>query len=43
MFCYGVSYMYKKFVMGAYDVSIDEAAAELYEMMPASLHGYWLL
>ena len=21
----------------------DEAAAELYEMMPASLHGYWLL
>lgn len=43
VFCYGVSYMYKKFVMGAYDVSIDEAAAELYEMMPASLRGYWLL
>jgi AcrR family transcriptional regulator len=41
VFCYGISYMYKEWIKGHYDVTVDEAADKLFEMMPATLRAYW--
>lgn len=41
VFCYGISYMYKKWITGQYHVDADTAADRLYEMMPETLKGYW--
>lgn len=43
VFCYGISYMYKKWVNGFYDISAEEAADRLFEMMPVTLRDYWFL
>lgn len=42
VFCYGISYMYKKWVMGEYPMSADEAADALFALMPATLRDYWV-
>ena len=42
VFCYGISYMYRKWIEGNYELSAEEAADLLYEMMPKSLSGYWV-
>lgn len=43
VFCYGISYMYKKWILGgSYDLTADEAADKLYELMPETLKHYWL-
>lgn len=39
VFCYGISYMYKRWISGEYDISPDAAADALYAMMPESLRG----
>lgn len=41
VFCYGTSYMYKKWTLGKYDLTADEAADLLYDMLPTSLRYYW--
>lgn len=41
VFCYGVSYMYKKWTLDHYPLSADEAADALYGIMPESLKYYW--
>lgn len=41
VFCYGVSYMYKKWIRGQYDITPSAAADRLYEIMPPTLKGYW--
>jgi hypothetical protein len=33
--------MYKEWIKGHYDVTVDEAADKLFEMMPATLRAYW--
>lgn len=43
VFCYGISYMYKEWINGAYDISAEEAADRLFEMMPPTLRGYWFV
>lgn len=43
VFCYGISFMYKKWVNGAYDISAEEAADRLFEMMPPTLRDYWFI
>lgn len=43
VFCYGISYMYKKWTCGQYEISCDEAADALYEMMPETLKHYWFV
>lgn len=42
VFCYGISYMYRKWIEGKYSVGADEAADKLYDMMPETLKRYWL-
>lgn len=42
VFCYGISYMYRKWIEGNYELSAEEAADLLYKMMPKSLSGYWV-
>ncbi len=41
VFCYGISEMYKNWILGKYKVEADDAANALYEMMPESLKHYW--
>lgn len=41
VFCYGISYMYKKWTLGQYPISAEKAADLLYAMMPESLKYYW--
>lgn len=41
VFCRGISYMYKKWVFGEYDMTADEAADALYAIMPPTLRNYW--
>lgn len=41
VFCYGISYMYKKWTMGKYNITPARAADLLYEMMPETLKYYW--
>lgn len=41
VFCYGISYMYKKWITGHYDIAPSDAADRLYEIMPPTLKGYW--
>lgn len=41
VFCYGVSYMYKKWTLGKYELNADDAADLLYAMMPGTLKDYW--
>lgn len=41
VFCYGISYMYRKWIFGEYTISPDEAADHLFSMMPESLRDYW--
>lgn len=43
VFCYGISYMYKKWTLGGYDLDPAEAAQALYAIMPESLKHYWFL
>ena len=42
VFCYGICYMYRKWIEGKYSLSADEAADLLYQMMPKTLSGYWV-
>lgn len=42
VFCYGISYMYKNWVLGRYPLSADEAADALFGMMPETLKHYWV-
>lgn len=42
VFCYGISYMYKNWVLGRYPLSADQAADALFQMMPESLKYYWV-
>lgn len=42
VFCYGISYMYRRWIEGKYELSADEAADLLYEMMPKTLRCYWI-
>lgn len=42
VFCYGISYMYRKWIEGKYELSADEAADLLFEMMPETLSCYWV-
>ncbi len=42
VFCYGISYMYRKWIEGKYELSADEAADLLYGMMPETLSCYWV-
>lgn len=42
VFCYGICYMYRKWIEGKYELSADEAADLLYEMMPETLNCYWV-
>lgn len=41
VFCYGISYMYKKWITGQYDITPSAAADRLYEIMPPTLKDYW--
>ena len=41
VFCYGISYMYKKWITGQYDIAPSDAADRLYEIMPPTLKDYW--
>ncbi len=43
VYCYGISFMYKKWIEGKYSLSADKAADLLYEMMPESLKHYWIV
>lgn len=43
VFCYGISFMYKKWVNSTYDISAEEAADRLFEMMPPTLRDYWFV
>lgn len=42
VFCYGICYMYRRWIEGKYEISADEAADLLFEMMPETLSCYWL-
>lgn len=42
VFCYGISYMYKNWVLGRYPLSADQAADALFQMMPESVKYYWV-
>ena len=42
VFCYGICYMYRRWIEGGYALSADEAADLLYEMMPKTLSCYWV-
>lgn len=41
VFCKGISYMYKNWIFGDYDISAEDAAKALYTMMPETLKNYW--
>lgn len=41
--CYGISYMYKKWTLGRYELDPAAAADALYSIMPESLKHYWLV
>lgn len=43
VFCYGISYMYKKWTMGQYALDPASAADSLYAIMPESLKHLWFL
>lgn len=43
VFCYGISYMYKKWIFGQYDIDPEEAADKLFELMPVTLRDYWFI
>ena len=43
VFCYGISYMYKKWTFGQYALDPDTAADALFAIMPESLKYYWFL
>ena len=43
VFCYGICYMYRKWIEGKYELSADKAADLLYEMMPETLSCYWVV
>ena len=42
VFCYGISYMYRRWIEGKYELSAEEAADLLFEMMPETLSCYWM-
>lgn len=42
VFCYGICYMYRKWIEGKYDLDAEEAADRLYELMPETLKHYWI-
>ena len=42
VFCYGICYMYRKWIEGKYELSADEAADLLFAMMPETLSCYWV-
>lgn len=41
VYCKGISYMYERWIKGQYDLTPEDAADALYEMMPKSLREYW--
>ena len=43
VFCYGISYMYQKWIFGQYDITAEEAAQALSDIMPKSLRDYWFI
>lgn len=42
VFCHGISYMYKKWTLGKYRLTPEDAAEALYRMMPETLKSYWV-
>lgn len=43
VFTYGISEMYENWTFGKYNLTLDEAADALFELMPDSLCHYWML
>ncbi len=41
VFCYGITYMYRKWTMNLYALDPDTAADSLYAIMPETLKTYW--
>lgn len=41
VFCRGISYMYENWIMGKYQISAEDAAKALYQIMPKTLKYYW--
>ena len=41
VFCYGITYMYRKWTMNQYALDPDTAADSLYKIMPETLKYYW--
>ena len=41
VFCYGITYMYRKWTMNQYTLDPDTAADSLYAIMPETLKSYW--
>ena len=39
IFCYGVSHFYEEWLKGNYDIPASQAAAAMYAILPAVLHG----
>lgn len=42
VFCHGICYMYRKWIEGKYELSANEAADLLFDMMPKTLNCYWV-
>ena len=43
VFCYGITYMYKKWNQGEYPLDANTAADTLFDMMPKTLKDYWYI
>lgn len=43
VFCYGITYMYRKWNNGEYEIDAKTAADRLYDMMPETLKDYWFI
>lgn len=43
VFCIGVAFMYQQWIFDQYQLSADEAAHALFELMPHTLRNYWWL
>ena len=41
VFCFGTTYMYRKWTFSQYELDPDEAADALFDIMPKSLKYYW--
>jgi len=43
IFCHGVGSILREYAEGCYDISPEEAAQGLYDVMPSTLRDYWIL